>query len=118
MVGARDFMQRGVSSESFDDPLDQNGFGELIACTLYKQHRHMDVREMVRALGLVSVYRPVASSSLDGYRQPSSASACTVVVGAMFIGPIILLVVVPARQTYFLGNSEAIPPGQHLPIEL
>ncbi len=27
----------------------------------------------------------------------------TVVVGGMFIGPIILLVVVPALQTYFLG---------------
>lgn len=42
----------------------------------------------------------------------------TVVVGGMFIGPIILLVVVPALQTYFLGNREAILPGQHLPIEL
>ena len=43
----------------------------------------------------------------------------TVVVGGMFIGPIILLVVVPALQTYFLGsNGETLPPGQHLPIEL
>ncbi len=35
----------------------------------------------------------------------------TVVVGGMFIGPIILLVVVPALQTFFLGDSRAAPPA-------
>jgi heavy metal efflux system protein len=35
----------------------------------------------------------------------------TVVVGGMFIGPIILLVVVPALQTFFLGGSRATPPA-------
>ena len=33
----------------------------------------------------------------------------TVVVGGMFIGPIILLVVVPALQTFFLGGARAAP---------
>ena len=33
----------------------------------------------------------------------------TVVVGGMFIGPIILLVVVPALQTLFLGRSDQPP---------
>jgi heavy metal efflux system protein len=33
----------------------------------------------------------------------------TVVVGGMFIGPIILLVVVPALQTFFLGGNRATP---------
>jgi cobalt-zinc-cadmium resistance protein CzcA len=35
----------------------------------------------------------------------------TVVVGGMFIGPIILLVVVPAVQTFFLGGDRAPPPA-------
>jgi cobalt-zinc-cadmium resistance protein CzcA len=35
----------------------------------------------------------------------------TVVVGGMFIGPIILLVVVPALQTLFLGGDRAAPPA-------
>jgi heavy metal efflux system protein len=35
----------------------------------------------------------------------------TVVVGGMFIGPIILLVVVPALQTYFLGGDRTATPG-------
>ena len=35
----------------------------------------------------------------------------TVVVGGMFIGPIILLVVVPALQTFFLGRNRATPPA-------
>ena len=34
----------------------------------------------------------------------------TVVVGGMFIGPIILLVVVPALQTFFLGGRRGVPP--------
>jgi heavy metal efflux system protein len=34
----------------------------------------------------------------------------TVVVGGMFIGPIVLLVVVPALMTWFLGrNDQAVP---------
>src|SRR5208282_2083509 len=35
----------------------------------------------------------------------------TVVVGGMFIGPIILLVVVPALQTFFLGGRRGVPPA-------
>jgi cobalt-zinc-cadmium resistance protein CzcA len=35
----------------------------------------------------------------------------TVVVGGMFIGPIVLLVVVPALQTLFLGRREPQPPA-------
>ena len=35
----------------------------------------------------------------------------TVVVGGMFIGPIILLVVVPALQTLFLGGDDRAPSG-------
>jgi len=34
----------------------------------------------------------------------------TVVVGGMLIGPIILLVVVPALQVMFLGSNEVPPP--------
>jgi cobalt-zinc-cadmium resistance protein CzcA len=34
----------------------------------------------------------------------------TVVVGGMFIGPIVLLVVVPALQTLFLDRREEPPP--------
>jgi cobalt-zinc-cadmium resistance protein CzcA len=33
-----------------------------------------------------------------------------VVVGGMFIGPIILLVVVPALQTLLVGEEDASPP--------
>ena len=35
----------------------------------------------------------------------------TVVVGGMLIGPIMLLVVVPALQTFFLGGNRATPPA-------
>jgi len=35
----------------------------------------------------------------------------TVVVGGMFIGPIVLLVVVPALQTLFLDRREPPPPA-------
>jgi heavy metal efflux system protein len=35
----------------------------------------------------------------------------TVVVGGMLIGPIMLLVVVPALQTFFLGGNHATPPA-------
>ncbi len=35
----------------------------------------------------------------------------TVVVGGMFIGPIILLVVVPALQTFFLSRDDRAPSG-------
>jgi heavy metal efflux system protein len=35
----------------------------------------------------------------------------TVVVGGMFIGPIILLVVVPALQTLFLGREDSTTPA-------
>jgi cobalt-zinc-cadmium resistance protein CzcA len=35
----------------------------------------------------------------------------TVVVGGMLIGPIIMLVVVPAVQTLFLGRDRPTPPA-------
>ena len=35
----------------------------------------------------------------------------TVIVGGMLIGPIMLLVVVPALQTFFLGGNRATPPA-------
>jgi heavy metal efflux system protein len=34
----------------------------------------------------------------------------TVVVGGMLIGPVIMLVVVPAVQTFFLGRDRPTPP--------
>jgi cobalt-zinc-cadmium resistance protein CzcA len=40
----------------------------------------------------------------------------TVVVGGMFIGPIILLVVVPALQTLFLGNDHGAPAPNMAPV--
>jgi len=39
----------------------------------------------------------------------------TVVVGGMFIGPIVLLVVVPALQTLFLDRREPPPAGDSAP---
>jgi heavy metal efflux system protein len=41
----------------------------------------------------------------------------TVVVGGMFVGPIVLLVVVPALLTLVLDRSAAPPPGSPLPTE-
>ena len=40
----------------------------------------------------------------------------TVVVGGMFIGPIILLAVVPALQTLFLGNDHGAPAPNMAPV--
>ena len=41
----------------------------------------------------------------------------TVVVGGMLIGPIMLLVVVPALQTLFLGRDDrGAPPGASAPV--
>ena len=38
----------------------------------------------------------------------------TVIVGGMLIGPVMLLVVVPALQSYFLGGeATAEPPASH-----
>ena len=58
---------------------------------------------------------PAAISS--GIGSQVQRPLATVVVGGMFIGPIILLVVVPALQTLFLGrvdqgSSTAGPGGQ------
>src|SRR5262249_7487583 len=57
---------------------------------------------------------PAAISAVIG-RQVQRPLA-TVVVGGMFIGPIILLVVVPALQTLFLGNNHGAPSPNMAPV--
>ena len=51
---------------------------------------------------LVGLHRPVAGGDLDRHRQPGTAPLATVIVGGMLIGPILLLMIVPALQTFFL----------------
>jgi heavy metal efflux system protein len=48
--------------------------------------------------GAVGLHRPAAGRVLARHRQPGAAPLATVVVGGMLIGPIMLLVVVPALQ--------------------
>ena len=40
----------------------------------------------------------------------------TVIVGGMLIGPIMLLLVVPALQTLFLGNDQGAPTPNMAPV--
>jgi hypothetical protein len=50
-------------------------------------------------MNYVGLHRPPAGCRLNRHREP-------VVVGGMLIGPIIMLVVVPALQTLFLTRRE------------
>ena len=52
---------------------------------------------------------PAAVSS--GIGSQVQRPLATVVVGGMFIGPIVMLVVVPALQTLFLGRGERPGPA-------
>jgi cobalt-zinc-cadmium resistance protein CzcA len=53
---------------------------------------------------------PAAAST--GIGSQVQKPLATVVVGGMLIGPIILLVVVPALQTYFLDRADSATPEQ------
>jgi len=61
---------------------------------------------------------PAAISS--GIGSQVQRPLATVVVGGMFIGPIILLVLVPALQTIFLRaiTPTIPPPAPELPLEV
>jgi heavy metal efflux system protein len=54
---------------------------------------------------------PAAISS--GIGSQVQRPLATVVVGGMFLGPIILLVVVPALQTMWLGHAEHPAAAEH-----
>jgi cobalt-zinc-cadmium resistance protein CzcA len=51
---------------------------------------------------------PAAAST--GIGSQVQKPLATVVVGGMLIGPLILLVVVPALQTYFLDTADSATP--------
>jgi heavy metal efflux system protein len=63
---------------------------------------------MMTALSACIGLLPAAVST--GIGSQVQRPLATVVVGGMFIGPIVLLVVVPALQTLFLGRREGPPP--------
>ena len=55
--------------------------------------------------GVVGLHRPVAGRVSTGIGSQVQRPLATVVVGGMLIGPIMLLVVVPALQSLFLGRE-------------
>jgi len=64
---------------------------------------------MMTALSACIGLLPAAVST--GIGSQVQRPLATVVVGGMFIGPIVLLVVVPALQTLFLDRREPPPPA-------
>ena len=67
------------------------------------------------AIGFISLFGVSVMSGIliiSGYHRVATAGM-TVIVGGMLIGPVMLLVIVPALQSYFLGHESA--PAPRLP---
>jgi heavy metal efflux system protein len=65
------------------------------------------IRRSPRCSSCIGLLPAAVSSGIGSQVQRPLA---TVVVGGMFLGPIIMLVVVPALQTLFLGGRHGVPP--------
>ena len=54
------------------------------------------------------LHRPAPAAVSTGIGSQVQRPLATVIVGGMLIGPVMLLVIVPALQSYFLGR-EIVP---------
>ncbi len=80
---------------------------EPIECMFHAAEQRMRPMLMTALSACIGLLPAAVSTGIGSQVQRPLA---TVVVGGMFIGPIILLVVVPALQTFFLGGDRAPPP--------
>ena len=81
---------------------------EAMAKAVEQQMRPIMMMALSACIGLF----PAAIST--GIGSQVQRPLATVIVGGMLIGPVMLLVVVPALQSYFLGREAATePPASH-----
>jgi heavy metal efflux system protein len=87
------------------------GTTEAMFRAVVQQMRPILMMSLSACIGLL----PAAIST--GIGSQVQRPLATVVVGGMLIGPIILLVVVPALQTMFLGSGGEPAPTGPVPLE-
>jgi cobalt-zinc-cadmium resistance protein CzcA len=99
-------VMNGILITTYFNQVRMNGMGtiEAMAHAAEQRMRPMLMTALSACIGLL----PAAVST--GIGSQVQRPLATVVVGGMFIGPIILLVVVPALQTLFLGKEEGDMP--------
>ncbi len=99
-------VMNGILIMTYYNETRATGMGviEAMAHAAEQRMRPMLMTALSACIGLL----PASVST--GIGSQVQRPLATVVVGGMFIGPIILLIVVPALQTLFLGNDEARPP--------
>jgi heavy metal efflux system protein len=99
-------VMNGILIMTYYNETRATGMGkmEAMAHAAEQRMRPMLMTALSACIGLL----PAAVST--GIGSQVQRPLATVVVGGMFIGPIILLVVVPALQTLFLGNEEVRAP--------
>jgi cobalt-zinc-cadmium resistance protein CzcA len=112
-------VMNGILVLSYFNQLRQQGMGPVEAMreAAEKRMRPMLMTALSACIGLV----PAAFS--HGIGSEVQRPLATVVVGGMFLGPILLLVVVPALQLVFLRDEKRQAPeprrrGGHLPGEV
>jgi cobalt-zinc-cadmium resistance protein CzcA len=104
-------VMNGILIITYYNQVRMSGMGVIEAMTHAAEQRMRPM--LMTALSACIGLLPAAVSS--GIGSQVQRPLATVVVGGMFIGPIILLVVVPALQTLFLGaggNGSATPPRE------
>jgi cobalt-zinc-cadmium resistance protein CzcA len=101
----------GILIMTYYNEVKASGMGTVEAMfhAAEQRMRPMLMTALSACIGLL----PAAVST--GIGSQVQRPLATVVVGGMFIGPIILLVVVPALQTLFLGRDRPAPPAPAMP---
>jgi cobalt-zinc-cadmium resistance protein CzcA len=99
-------VMNGILIMTYYNEVRASGMGtvEAMVHAAEQRMRPMLMTALSACIGLL----PAAVST--GIGSQVQRPLATVVVGGMFIGPVILLVVVPALQTLFLGGNRPTPP--------
>jgi cobalt-zinc-cadmium resistance protein CzcA len=99
-------VMNGILITTYFNQVRAGGLGTIQAMQTAAEQRMRPM--LMTALSACIGLLPAAVST--GIGSQVQRPLATVVVGGMFIGPIILLIVVPALQTLFLGRGDASPP--------
>ncbi len=101
-------VMNGILIMTYFNELRRSGIGNLDAMfqAATQRMRPMLMTALSACIGLL----PAALST--GIGSQVQRPLAIVVVGGMFIGPIMLLIVVPALQVFFLGDSDGSEPSQ------
>ncbi len=102
-------VMNGILIITYYNQVRHSGMGTVAAMYHAAEQRMRPL--LMTALSACIGLLPAAMSS--GIGSQVQKPLATVVVGGMLIGPIIMLVVVPALQTLFLGWQEEPPPLMH-----